>query len=166
MTISKEYRKELKEAHANQRIRLAVSRAVKSYRTNTNNALKKFPQTLKMAEEVKEIKEHSIQHMRELAEQAGQCIEENHGRAYMANTAGEALAIVEGLVGKGKLIVKAKSMTADEINLREHLEEAGNEVFETDLGEFIIQKMGHRPMHIFLPPSMCHVRMWPGFFPR
>ncbi len=151
MTISREYRKELKEAHGNERIRLAVSRAVKSYRTNTNNALKKFPQTLKMAEEVKRIKEHSIQHMRELAGQAGQCIEENHGKAYMAKTAGEALTIIEGLVGKGKLIVKAKSMTADEIDLREHLEKAGNEVFETDLGEFIIQKMGHRPMHILSP---------------
>ena len=151
MTISKEYRKELKEAHANERIRLAVSRAVKSYRTNTNNALKKFPQTLKMAEEVRKIKEHSIQHMWELAEQAGQCIEENHGKAYMARTAEEALAIIEGLVGKGKLIVKAKSMTAEEIDLREHLEKAGNEVFETDLGEFIIQKMGHRPMHILSP---------------
>ncbi|MGA2368723.1 MAG: LUD domain-containing protein [Dehalococcoidia bacterium] len=151
MTISKEYRREIKEAHANERIRLAVSRAVKSYRTNTNNALKKFPQTLKMAEEVRKIKEHSIQHMWELAEQAGQCIEENHGKAYMARTAGEALTIIEGLVGKGKLIVKAKSMTADEIDLREHLEKAGNEVFETDLGEFIIQKMGHRPMHILSP---------------
>ena len=151
MTISKEYRRELKEAHANDRIRLAVSRAVKSYRTNTNNALKKFPQTLKMAEEVRKIKEHSIQHMWELAGQAGQCIEENHGKAYMARTAGDALAIIEGLVGKGKLIVKAKSMTADEIDLREHLEKAGNEVFETDLGEFIIQKMGHRPMHILSP---------------
>ena len=118
MTISKEYRREIKEAHANERIRLAVSRAVKSYRTNTNNALKKFPQTLKMAEEVRKIKEHSIQHMWELAEQAGQCIEENHGKAYMARTAGEALTIIEGLVGKGKLIVKAKSMTADEIDLR------------------------------------------------
>jgi len=151
MTISKEYRREIKEAHANERIRLAVSRAVKSYRTNTNNALKKFPQTLKMAEEVRKIKEHSIQHMWELAEQAGQCIEENHGKAYMARTAGEALTIIEGLVGKGKLIVKAKSMTADEIDLREHLEKAGNKVFETDLGEFIIQKMGHRPMHILSP---------------
>ncbi|MHB8085344.1 MAG: LUD domain-containing protein [Dehalococcoidia bacterium] len=151
MTISKEYRREIKEAHANERIRLAVSRAVKSYRTNTNNALKKFPQTLKMAEEVKKIKEYSVQHMWELAGQAGRCIEENHGKAYMAKTAKEALTIIEGLVGKGKLIVKAKSMTADEIDLREHLEEAGNEVFETDLGEFIIQKMGHRPMHILSP---------------
>ena len=42
-------------------------------------------------------------------------------------------------------------MTGEEIGLREHLEEKGNEVYETDLGEFIVQKMGSRPMHILSP---------------
>jgi len=42
-------------------------------------------------------------------------------------------------------------MTGEEIGLREYLEEKGNEVYETDLGEFIIQKMGSRPMHILSP---------------
>jgi L-lactate dehydrogenase complex protein LldG len=42
-------------------------------------------------------------------------------------------------------------MTGEEIGLREHLEEKGNEVYETDLGEFIIQKLGDRPMHITSP---------------
>ena len=54
-------------------------------------------------------------------------------------------------MGTGKLIVKGKSMTGEEIGLREHLEECGNDVYETDLGEFIIQKMGSRPMHILSP---------------
>jgi iron-sulfur cluster protein len=151
MTISKEYRKELKDAVENERIRLALSRAIKSYRENTHNALKKFPHTVKMAEEVRRIKEYSVQHMRSLAEQACESIEENKGKAYIAETAHQALHIIEGLVGKGKLIVKAKSMTAEEIELREHLEHAGNEVYETDLGEFIIQKLGSRPMHILSP---------------
>ena len=151
MSISEDYRKELKEAVANDRIRLALSRAIKSYRENTNNALKKFPHTVKMAEEVRQIKEHSIHHMLSLAHQASQAIEENKGKAYIAKTAEEALEIIGGLVGKGKLVVKAKSMTAEEIELREHLEEAGNDVYETDLGEFIIQKLGSRPMHILSP---------------
>jgi L-lactate dehydrogenase complex protein LldG len=104
-----------------------------------------------MAEEVRQIKEHSIQHMLQLVREASSNIEENKGRAYIAKTAHEALEIIGGLVGEKKLVVKAKSMTAEEIELREHLEEAGNEVYETDLGEFIIQKMGSRPMHILSP---------------
>ena len=151
MSISKDYRKELKDAAGSERIRLALSRAIKSYRVNTNNALTKFPHTLKMAEEVKLIKEASVQHMAELARKAGHNIEENRGKSYVAKTAGDALKIIGDIVGKGRLVVKAKSMTAEEIRLREHLEEAGNEVYETDLGEFIIQKLGQRPMHILSP---------------
>jgi iron-sulfur cluster protein len=151
MSISKDYRKELKDAAGSESIRLALSRAIKSYRVNTNNALKKFPHTVKMAEEVKLIKEASVQHMAELAREAGHNIEENRGKYYVARTAGDALKIIGEIVGKGRLVVKAKSMTAEEIGLREHLEEAGNEVYETDLGEFIMQKLGQRPMHILSP---------------
>jgi iron-sulfur cluster protein len=61
------------------------------------------------------------------------------------------LKIIADLTGTGKLIVKGKTMTGEEVGLREYLEEKGNEVYETDLGEFIIQKMGSRPMHILSP---------------
>ncbi|NQT47970.1 MAG: lactate utilization protein, partial [Chloroflexi bacterium] len=151
MSVFKDYKKELMDAAHNERIGLALSRAIKSYRANTNRALEKFPHTIKMAEEVREIKEKAIGQMRRLAEQACEVIEENKGKAYIADTADDALNIIDGLVGRGKLIVKGKSMTSEEIELREYLEEHGNEVYETDLGEFIIQKLGSRPMHILSP---------------
>jgi len=146
-----EYKKELMDAAHNERIRLALSRAIKSYRSNTNTALKKFPHTIKLAEEVLEIKAKAIAEMEKLVQQVSQAIEENKGKAYIARTAKDALEIIDGLVGTGKLIVKGKSMTGEEIGLREHLEEKGNEVYETDLGEFIIQKLHSRPMHILSP---------------
>ncbi len=151
MSTFSSYKKEIMDAAHNDRIGLALSRAIKSYRANTNNALKKFPHTIKMAEEVWTIKDKAIANMEALARQASQAIEENKGKAYIAKTAEDALSIISNLVGKGKLIVKGKSMTGEEIGLREHLEHAGNEVWETDLGEFIIQKLGSRPMHILSP---------------
>ena len=151
MSIFTDYKKEIMDAAHNERIRIALSRAIKSYRSNTNSALKKFPHTIKMAEEVREIKEKAIGEMGKLAQQACEAIEENKGKAYIAKTADEALKIITDLVGMGKLIVKGKSMTGEEIGLREHLEEQGNQVYETDLGEFIIQKMNSRPMHITSP---------------
>jgi L-lactate dehydrogenase complex protein LldG len=151
MSVFTEYKKEIMDAAHNERIRLALSRAIASYRANTSNALKKFPHTIKMAEEVRKIKEKAISEMEKLAQQASEAIESNHGKAYIAKTADEALKIIEKLVGTGKLIVKGKSMTGEEIELREHLEELGNEVYETDLGEFIIQKLNSRPMHILSP---------------
>ena len=139
------------DAAHNDRIRLALSRAIGTYRKNRNNALEKFPHTIKMAEEVREMKMKAIGMMEELAQQACEAIESNKGKAYIARTADDALKIIDDLVGKDKLIVKAKSMTSEEIGVREHLEEQGNEVFETDLGEFIIQKLGQKPMHILSP---------------
>jgi L-lactate dehydrogenase complex protein LldG len=151
LSIFSDYKKEIMNAAHNERIRLAVSRGIASYRSNVNSALKKFPHTIKMAEEVKVIKEQAIGEMQKLAEQACEVIEENKGKAYIAKTAADALKIIDGLVGTNKLIVKGKSMTGEEIELREHLEGQGNEVYETDLGEFIIQKLGSRPMHILSP---------------
>ena len=151
MSVFSDYKKEIMEAAHNERIRMALSRAIKSYRANTNDALTKFPHTIKMAEEVRQIKENSILQMEKLAEQACQAVEANKGKAYIAKTAEEALGMIDKLVGTGKLIVKGKSMTSEEVGVREHLEEHGNEVYETDLGEFIIQKLNSRPMHILSP---------------
>jgi len=151
MSVFTEYKKEIMDAAHNERIRMALSRAIASYRANTNSALQKFPHTIKMAEEVKEIKASAISEMEKLAQQACESIEFNKGKAYIAKTADEALKIIGNLVGKDKLIVKGKSLTGEEIELREYLEEHGNEVYETDLGEFIIQKLESRPMHILSP---------------
>jgi len=151
VSVFSEYKKQIMAAAHNERIRLALSRAIATYRANTNSALTKFPHTIKMAEEVREIKEKAIGEMEKLARQACEAIESNKGKAYIAKTADEALKIIGDLVGTGKLIVKAKSMTGEEIGLREYLEELGNEVYETDTGEFIIQKLNSRPMHILSP---------------
>jgi len=151
MSTFTDYKKEIMDAAHNERISLALSRAIASYRANTNSALKKFPHTIKMAEEVREIKKKAVARMEELALQACKALEENKAKAYIAKTADDALKIIDGLVGKDKLIVKGKSMTAEEIGLRHHLEALGNEVYETDLGEFIIQKLDSKPMHILSP---------------
>ncbi len=151
MSVFTDYKKELMDAAHNERIRLALSRAIASYRTNTRNALQKFPHTVQLAKEVKEIKEKAIGEMEKLTQVACEAIESNHGKAYIAKTADEALKIIEGLVGKGKLIVTGKSLTGEEIGLRKYLEECGNEVYETDLGEFILQKLGSKPMHLVSP---------------
>jgi iron-sulfur cluster protein len=147
----KEYKKEIMDAARDERLRLALTRAIKSFRGNVNKALEKYPHTLGLADEVLAIKEKAIPDMANLARQAIAAIEDNHGKGYLAGTDDEALDIISGLVGKGRLVVKGKTMTGEEIGLREHLEKLGNEVYETDLGEFIIQKLGSRPMHILSP---------------
>ena len=151
MSVFSDYKKEIMDAAHSERIRTALTRAIASYRSNRNTALERFPHTIKLAEEVREMKLQAIGRMEELAKQACESIEYNKGKAYIAKTSADALAIIDKLVGTGKLIVKGKSMTGEEIGLREHLEKKGNDVYETDLGEFIIQKLGDKPMHILSP---------------
>ena len=47
--------------------------------------------------------------------------------------------------------IKSKSMVTEEIDLNRHLEAAGLEVTETDLGEYIIQLRQEPPSHIVGP---------------
>ena len=151
MSKLKAYKKRLQEAARDPQISVALKRAIASYRKNVDEALKRFPHTLQLAEEVREIKKQSISHMEDLVEEACEAIRENKGKAFVARTPAEALEIIDGIVGSGKLIVKGKSLTGEEIDLREHLEERGNEVYETDLGEYIIQLLGIKPMHLLAP---------------
>jgi L-lactate dehydrogenase complex protein LldF len=48
-------------------------------------------------------------------------------------------------------VVKSKSMVSEEIHVNQALEEAGIDVVETDLGEWIVQLARETPSHIILP---------------
>jgi len=132
--------------------RVALRRAVESYVSNKRKVLSKLKHLRDLALEVRRIKEESIRRMHELVREASEAVEENNGRAYVARTAEEAKRIVAEIVGEGKLIVKSKSLTCEEILLREYLEEEFKcKVVETDLGEFIVQIRGEKPTHIINP---------------
>jgi len=72
---------------------------------------------------------------------------------YRAGTPQEARDYITGLaLARGvKSVVKSKSMATEEIHLNQRLKEAGIEVRETDLGEWIIQLSGQRPSHMVMP---------------
>ncbi|HVM39378.1 MAG TPA: lactate utilization protein B [Acidimicrobiia bacterium] len=65
----------------------------------------------------------------------------------------EACRVVADLVrAEGvEVVVKGKSMATEEIHLNRAIEAAGAEVWETDLGEYIVQLAGEPPSHIVGP---------------
>lgn len=75
------------------------------------------------------------------------------GRVVWARNAEEALAEIGKLTKarNTKTVVKAKSMTTEEIHLNHYLGTQGIESVETDLGEYIVQLNGERPYHIVTP---------------
>jgi len=50
-----------------------------------------------------------------------------------------------------RTVIKSKTMTSEEIHLNQALLEAGYEVVESDLGEFIMQLRGEAPYHLVFP---------------
>jgi len=61
----------------------------------------------------------------------------------------EILRILEN--NNASRIVKSKSMTTEEIELNEALENRNYDIVETDLGEYIVQVAGEKPYHIVTP---------------
>ena len=75
------------------------------------------------------------------------------GKVIWAQDADEAIAELIRIMknAKAKTVVKAKSMTTEEIHVNEALTAEGIESLETDLGEFIVQLRNEHPYHIVTP---------------
>src|SRR5579864_3872304 len=75
------------------------------------------------------------------------------GKVIWAQTADDAAArFLEICRAHGaQTVVKGKSMVSEELELNARLAAAGVEPIETDLGEYIVQLAGQRPVHIIGP---------------
>jgi len=75
------------------------------------------------------------------------------GKVIWANDAEEARQEIWKILqeANAKYVIKSKSMTTEEIDLNEFLEEHGVESIESDFGEYIVQLLGQKPYHIVTP---------------
>lgn len=149
--IFKSYKKSIYKVLKDPFVRTALRRAVKSFRKNRDSALEEFPYVEEERKKLQKTKDFVLSNIEEFVEKTMEKVEKNHGHAYYAETKEDALKIIKNIVGTGKTIVKGKSITSEELDLNKHLQEWGNKVYETDLGEFIIQNLNQRPMHILAP---------------
>ncbi len=100
-----------------------------------------------------EIKARCIERLPELVEQFTEEATRVGCVVHRAATAEDARRIVGDLAKQRqvKLVVKSKTMVAEEVELNPYLEGQGVEVVETDLGEWIIQLANEHPSHILAP---------------
>lgn len=77
------------------------------------------------------------------------------GHVIWANDAEEARQEIWKIMQAhdARSVIKSKSMATEEIELNHFLEKKGIETIESDLGEYIIQLLGHKPYH-FVTPAM------------
>lgn len=98
-------------------------------------------------------KAYAIAHLDSLLPALERRLTDHGSIVHWASDAAEACDIVLAIAARAgvRLVVKGKSMVSEEIALNTHLEAAGLEVVETDLGEYIVQLAGAPPSHIITP---------------
>ena len=106
-----------------------------------------------LRDKARTIKEDAIDSLPELIDQLRESVTENGGQVYLADDAADANQYIEEIVvDEGcESVVKSKSMTTEELDLNEHLEDQDVDVWETDLGEFVLQVADEAPSHLVGP---------------
>lgn len=99
------------------------------------------------------IKSKAVSHLDVYLLEFEQRVKERGGHVFWAENSEEARHYITGLAkSRGvRMVTKSKSMVTEEIHLSQALEKLGIKVFETDLGEFIVQLRHEAPYHIVTP---------------
>ena len=147
-----EYHKMIAEALDDEFLRRTLDKFAVEYRASRDKVFTEVDGA-DLIRRIADRKDWAAQHLEELYEQFKTEAERRGVVVHRAATAVEAREIVAQIAAENnvKRIVKSKSMTAEEIGLNAHLEKAGYEVQETDLGEWIIQLRKEGPSHMVMP---------------
>ncbi|BES85187.1 iron-sulfur cluster-binding protein [Pectobacterium araliae] len=100
-----------------------------------------------------QIREHVLNNLDAYLYQLSEKVTDNGGNVYFAKTKEDATRYILQVAqaNHAKKVVKAKSMVTEEIGMNHVLQQAGIEVIETDLGEYILQLDQDPPSHVVVP---------------
>jgi len=100
-----------------------------------------------------DIRRRAIDNLDVLLETLADNVQKNGGQVYFARDGADAVRYCLDVARQHgvRRVVKGKSMVTEEVGLNEAFADAGIDVAETDLGEYIIQLAGEGPSHIIAP---------------
>src|SRR5205814_2304307 len=135
------------------RHRQLIQTALRKYETVRDKSKAAFQDWQAAREAASDTKWEAINHLDKYLVEFAAKLEARGTKVHWASTGSQAREIILGIIRekKARSIIKSKAMTAEEIHLNEALEEAGFEVVESDLGEFIVQLRREAPYHIIFP---------------
>jgi L-lactate dehydrogenase complex protein LldF len=151
--VREQLERAVSEAIEKPKNRNALWKAMRRGRDTRNERLKTLPGGTAFRDEVKLIKDRCIDDLDALLEEFIANAEKRGCKVYLAKDGPEAIAIsVRIAQDRGsRNVSKSKSLTTEEIEINQGLEEAGLSVVETDLGELIIQLVNEKPYHLVFP---------------
>ncbi|MEM3244854.1 MAG: LUD domain-containing protein, partial [Metallosphaera sp.] len=130
---------------------IAINRTIRNNVPRVYNVLERHPYIKDLALELRKAKLDVINNLEKYVEETVESVKRIGGIPHVVSDSHEAREVVTKIIGERKRIIMGKSMVAYEIGLREHLKRLGKDVWETDLGEFLIQLANEPPSHIIAP---------------
>ncbi|MGD2272223.1 MAG: LutB/LldF family L-lactate oxidation iron-sulfur protein [Desulfobacterales bacterium] len=147
------YKSEARKALKDQVLLEALADVQQRLSEGTALAYQNLPEGPELRFKAHGIRMHAIENLDILLETLAENVQKNGGHVYFAEDAQAATAYCLKIAKRHnvKAVVKGKSMVTEEIGLNQTLAEAGIEVTETDLGEYIVQLAEESPSHIIAP---------------
>jgi L-lactate dehydrogenase complex protein LldF len=147
------FKSNAKQALSNTTLQSALARTKSHFIDKRRSAIAALPEFEALRQRAREIKEHTLTHLDFYLEMLEQQITAHGGQVHWALTSQAACEQIVSLcqAAQARRVIKGKSMVTEEIALNEALIQAGLEVVETDLGEYIIQLAKESPSHIIAP---------------
>jgi L-lactate dehydrogenase complex protein LldF len=151
--FGKSFTSNARKALADAELQRALLNVKRGFIMKREAAVEKLPEFDQLRAEARAVKDHTLSHLDLYLEAFEEKVIESGGKVHYAADAAEARQIILALCRAegAKRVTKGKSMVSEEIGLNGHLEEAGIEVVETDLGEYVVQIRGESPSHIIAP---------------
>ena len=150
--MRKEFRESINTALHNPNLTGALGRFSEAYRISREKAYEGIDFEA-VRTQIAERKGYAASHLDELAERFTQQAEARGAKVFRTDDPAKVREYILALAQQNgvKSVVKSKSMASEEIHLNPYLEEAGIEVRETDLGEWIVQLAKQTPSHMVMP---------------
>lgn len=117
------------------------------------DAKARVPEFELLRDAARDIRDHTLTHLDLYLEEFASKAEAAGTRIHWAADGAEARTIIAHIaLERGvRHVAKGKSMVSEEIGLNAFLESLGMDVFESDLGEYLLQIRGETPSHIIAP---------------
>lgn len=150
---SEEYKKKARKAIADPVLQAALTSLQKRLGPATRNLYQNLPEGQELRKKAHAYRRKAVDNLDLMLETLAENIRAQGGQVHFAATDEDAVSICVDIATRNevKSVVKGKSMVTEEIGLNQGLEQAGIDVNETDLGEYIIQLAGEKPTHIVAP---------------
>ena len=147
------FRDNAAQAVLNDSLRAAMKNAADTFGTRREAAFAAIPDLEALRDKASEIRMQVLDNLPALLEEFSANATRAGATVHRPVDAASARETILALLKERgvRMAAKGKSMVSEEIGLNAHLEAAGIEVVETDLGEYIIQLEGETPSHIIVP---------------